>query len=87
MTWIDYAACAIGRLGELLEQVRRNEADLQDRLEARLNNPGRAPQSLSDPDPVAKRLRFMLANVRARRQAVERELARRTPDTMPIAAT
>jgi len=86
MTWIDYAMCDMRRLADLLAQVRRNEADLQNRLEARLEGPDGAATSSLDAGPVAKRLRFMLANARAQRQAVERELATRTPQAMRIAA-
>lgn len=80
MTTIDYRRFGMTQLGHLLEQSKRLEQDFQDRFEARLQLgfAGDATRA-SNPDPVARRLGFLLAKARSRRRAVERELAMRLP--------
>jgi hypothetical protein len=80
MTTIDYRRFGMTQLGHLLEQSKRLEQDFQDRFEARLQL-GSADDAnrASTPDPVARRLGFLLAKARNRRRAVVRELAMRVP--------
>lgn len=79
MTAIDYAQFDTLRLGELLEQSKRREQDFHDRLETWRRKAGEASDAnlAPGPDPVAKRLGFLLADSRNQRRAVERELAMR----------
>lgn len=74
----DYRRFDTRQLKELGAQSRRSEEDFQRRLDARLRRSDlpNSPQTPS-PDPVAKRLRFLIAKVRDERRAVERELAMR----------
>lgn len=75
---IDYTRFDERQLEELFERSTRLEDDFQRRLAARLDFPD-LPEAhrASNPDPVAKRLWFLLAKVRNERRAVGRELAMR----------
>ena len=78
MNKIDYTHFDSRQLRELFEHSKRSEQDFQGRLEARLNGAAllNADQALN-PDPVMKRLGFLLARARDERRAVERELTTR----------
>ena len=82
MTAIDYARFDTRRLGELLEHWKRTEKDFALRLEGRLKKHRLTSRTNGAPvpDPVAKRLGFLLDDTRARRRALERELAMRPYD-------
>jgi hypothetical protein len=78
MKAIDYRRFSTRQLDALGARSRQTEQDFERRLDARLNRadlPG--TQQPTNPDPVAMRLRFLLAKVRDARRAVERELAMR----------
>lgn len=76
----DYSRSGNRQLEVLLGQAKRSEQDFQRRLDARLDRPALVDaHGSSNPDPVAKRLRFLLAKFRHERRAVERELAARSP--------
>jgi hypothetical protein len=76
MMAIDYGRFGRRQLEELGAQLRWSEQDFERRLDARLNRVD-LPNShqMSNPDPVAKKLGFLLAKVRDERRAVEREFA------------
>lgn len=62
-------------LGGLIDRLRRNELDFEERLAARL-------QAVADPgmpasDPLYQRLRFTLKGLGVQRAEAERELAQR----------
>ena len=71
----EYTHLSHRRLCELLEHLTRSEQDFEQRLSARERQ---VPQAGEDePDPIRKRLHFLLLEHRIRRQAVEKELAAR----------
>lgn len=79
MAAIDYTRFDTRRLGDLLEQSSRTEIDFQDRLETWQKKVAEASDAnlAPSPDPVAKRLGFLLVDTRKQRRAIERELAAR----------
>jgi hypothetical protein len=80
---IDYMRFDERQLDRLLAQSKRSEQDLERRLSARLELAARSTGS--NPDPIPKRLRFLLAKVRKQRCAIEGELAaRRRYDASPL---
>ena len=79
MTTMDYARFNTHQLGDLLERSKGTEEGFQDRLEIWRRKLADA-NDLPTPDPVGKRLAFLLADARNQRRAVEQELAMRSSD-------
>ena len=81
MTAIHYAHFDTRRLDDLLEQSQRTEIDFRKLLETWQEK--LVERSDADvpptPDPVAKRLRYLLADARRRRRTFELELTRQLP--------
>ena len=62
-------------LSEMIRSLARSEQDMQERLTAREKHVREAAQD--NPDPVRKRLFFLLLKQREQRRAAEKELAMR----------
>ena len=58
-----------------LDRSRRVEEELAERLRVRLRQSAESADAHSEPDPVRKRLEFLLAKARDQGQAAEDELA------------
>ena len=63
------------KLRELIRRLARSEQDMEERLAAREKQVREAAED--NPDPVRKRLFFLLLKQRKQRRAAEKELAMR----------
>jgi len=69
----EYTHLSLAKLCELSRHLTRSEQDMEERLAAREKQVREAGED--KPDPVRKRLFFLLLSHWRQRQAVERELA------------
>ena len=88
MMAVHYSHWGMRQLEHLAAQSRHSEEDFKRRLEARhLRDDRPDSHQAALPDPVAKRLGFLLAKARDERRAVERELAVRRRCSGRVCAT